>query len=338
VGGGDRQLARVEDHDPRRSLDELIVLDHNDVERLLPMRECIAVMEQALGDLQRGFLSHPLRTVWVPPDVNGATVWMPAYRSAPKPMFGTKLLFVLNDNPSRGLDSHQGQVILADGETGQIRALLDASAVTGIRTAAVSALATKLLAREEASVLAIVGTGVQARKHLEAIPLVRTFSRVLIAGRTRDHAQRFVDEVAAGVACPVAAAESVEDAVRAADVLVTVTDSPTPVMSREWLRPGTHVNAVGASRPWALEIDPKIYADAVVFCDRRESLCAEAGDYLRALKERVIAGPEQVGELGELITGARKGRTSADQITLFRSLGLAIEDLAAAEFIVGRSG
>jgi len=154
------------------------------------MRECIAVMEQALGDLQRGFLSHPLRTVWVPPDVNGATVWMPAYRSAPKPMFGGKLLFVLNDNPSRGLDSHQGQVILADGETGQIRALLDASAVTGIRTAALSALATRQLAREDAQVLAIVGTGVQARKHLESIPLVRAFTRVLVAGRTRDHAER----------------------------------------------------------------------------------------------------------------------------------------------------
>ena len=190
-------------------------------------------------------------------------------------MFGTKLLFVLNDNPSRGLDSHQGQVILADGETGQIRALLDASAVTGIRTAAVSALATRLLARGDASILAIVGTGIQARKHLESIPLVRTFSRALIAGRTRDHAQRFVDEVAAGAACPVAAAESVEDAVRAADVVVTVTDSPTPVMSREWLRPGTHVNAVGASRPWALEIDPKIYADAVVFAPEVLNLCVK---------------------------------------------------------------
>jgi len=228
-------------------------------------------------------------------------------------------------------------VILADGETGQIRALLDASAVTGIRTAAVSALATRLLARGDASILAIVGTGIQARKHLESIPLVRTFSRALIAGRTRDHAQRFVDEVAAGAACPVAAAESVEDAVRAADVVVTVTDSPTPVMSREWLRPGTHVNAVGASRPWALEIDPKIYADAVVFCDRRESLCAEAGDYLRAVADRLIAGPEQIGELGELIVGRRNGRASTDQITMFRSLGLAIEDLAAAEHIVSKT-
>ena len=300
------------------------------------MRECIAVMEQAFGDLQRAFLSHPLRTVWVPSGVNGATVWMPAYRSAPKPMFATKLLFVLNDNPSRGLDSHQGQVILSDGETGQVRALLDASAVTGIRTAAVSALATRLLAREDAATLAIVGTGVQARRHLESIPLVRQFRRVLVAGRTRDQAQRFVDDAAAKVACPLDAAESVEDAVRAADVLVTVTDSPTPIISREWLRPGTHVNAVGASRRWAWEIDPKIYADAVVFCDRRESLCAEAGEYLRAVADRIIAGPEQIGELGELVVGARKGRTSSDQITLFRSLGLAIEDLAAAEFIVNK--
>jgi ornithine cyclodeaminase len=315
----------------------LLILDSDQVHRLLPMRDCIDVMEQALGDLQRGSLSHPLRTVWVPPGINGATVWMPAYRSAPKPMFGTKLLFVLNDNPSRGLDSHQGQVILADGETGQIRALLDASAVTAIRTAAVSALATRLLSREDAGTLAIIGTGVQARKHLESLPLVRRFTRVLVAGRTRDQAQQFADSVATRAACPVAAAESVEHAARAADVLVTVTDSPTPVISREWLRPGTHVNAVGASRPWAWEIDPKMYADAVVVCDRRESLCAEAGDYLRAVADRLIAGPEQVGELGELIVGARKGRTSADQITLFRSLGLAIEDLAAAEWVVASS-
>src|SRR5512138_2269776 len=142
------------------------VLSAEEIERLLPMGDCIAVMEQAFADLHRGFLHHPLRTFWAPPGVNGGTMWMAAYRSSPKPMFGTKLLFVINDNPLRGLDSHQGQVILADGETGELRALLDASAVTAIRTAAVSALATRLLAREDAAVLAIVGTGVQARKHL----------------------------------------------------------------------------------------------------------------------------------------------------------------------------
>jgi ornithine cyclodeaminase/alanine dehydrogenase-like protein (mu-crystallin family) len=312
------------------------VLSAEDIERLLPMGECIAVMEQAFADLQRGFLHHPLRTFWAPPAVNGGTMWMAAYRSSPKPMFGTKLLFVLNDNPSRGLDSHQGQVILADGETGELRALLDASTLTAIRTAAVSALATRLLARENASVLAIVGTGVQARKHLESIPLVRRIQRTLVAGRTRDHAQRFVAEMSGTASAELSAADSVEAAVRASDIVVTVTDSPTPVIKREWLRPGTHVNAVGASRPAAWEIDPEIYADAVAFCDRRDSLQAEAGDYLQAIEHRFIGGADRLGELGELVGGARTGRTSADQVTLFRSLGLAIEDLAAAEFVVSK--
>ena len=302
------------------------------------MGDCIAVMEQAFADLQQGFLHHPLRTFWAPPGVNGGTIWMAAYRSSPKPMFGTKLLFVLNDNPSRGLDSHQGQVILADGETGELRALLDASAVTAIRTAAASAMATRLLAREDARVLAIVGTGVQAGKHLESIPLVRPTQRALVAGRTRDQAQRFVEKMGRTASLELDAAESVEAAVRAADIVVTATDSPSPVIKREWLRPGTHVNAVGASRPAAWEIDPRIYEDAVAFCDRRESLQAEAGDYLQAVANGFISSVDAVGELGELVAGARKGRTSDDQITLFRSLGLAIEDLAAAEFVVARAG
>jgi ornithine cyclodeaminase len=131
-------------------------------------------------------------------------------------------------------------------------------------------------------------------------------------------------------------AESAEAAVRDADIVVTATDSPTPVIAREWLRPGTHVNAVGASRPMQWEIDPRIYGSAVVFTDRRASLCAEAGDYLRAAADGIIVGTDRVGELGELITGKRKGRTSDDQITLFRSLGLAVEDLAAAEYVVGK--
>ena len=302
------------------------------------MGDCIAVMEQAFADLQRGFLHHPLRAFWAPPGVDGGTMWMAAYRSSPKPMFGTKLLFVLNDNPSRGLDSHQGQVILADGETGELRALLDASAVTAIRTAAVSALATRLLAREQARVLAIVGTGVQARKHLASMPLVRRIQRVFVAGRTRDHSQRFVEEMSRTTSLELNAADSVEAAVRAADIVVTATDSPTPVIKREWLRPGTHVNAVGASRPTTWEIDPRIYQDAIAFCDRRESLQAEAGDYLQAAAHGFIASVDAVGQLGEVVAGERPGRTSADQITLFRSLGLAIEDLAAAEFVVARAG
>ena len=301
------------------------------------MRECIEVMAQAFGDLQRGDLIQPLRVFYAPPGVNGGTMWMPAYRSKPKPMFGTKLLFVLSGNPARGLDSHQGQVMLADGETGELRALLDASAVTAIRTAAVSALATRLLSRETAQVLAVIGTGVQARKHLESIPLVRPLSRILVAGRTFAHARQLAADVAGLTPCPIEAAQSAEAAVREADIVVTATSSTTPVIAGEWLRAGTHVNAVGASRPGHWEIDPRIFERAVAFTDCRESMAAEAGDYLQAVSQGFITGPESVGELGELVTGQRKGRTSADQVTLFRSLGLAIEDLAAAEHIVSKA-
>jgi ornithine cyclodeaminase len=264
-------------------------------------------------------------------------MWMPAYRSSPKAMFGTKLLFVLQDNPTRGLDSHQGQVILADGETGQLRALLDASAVTAIRTAAVSALATRLLAREDARVLAIVGTGVQARKHLESIPLVRSIARVLIAGRTAEHARQFVSEASNGRGFSIEAAENTETAVRVADIIVTATSSPTPVIAREWLRSGAHLNAVGASRPMHSEIDTRTLADAVLVTDRRESLEAEAGDYRQAVADGVIRGPDAAAELGELLTGKRSGRTSAGQLTVFRSLGLGIEDLAAAEHVLAKA-
>jgi ornithine cyclodeaminase/alanine dehydrogenase-like protein (mu-crystallin family) len=314
-----------------------VVLGAKDVERLLPIRECIDLMADALVDLERGALSQPLRTLYVPPGLKGGTMWMPAYRSSPKPMFGTKLLFVLLDNPARGLDSHQGQVILADGETGQLRALLDASAVTAIRTAAVSALATRLLARKDARILTIVGTGVQARTHLESIPLVRSISNVLIAGRTAEHARQFVAGTAKDAACSIEAAGSTEAAVRAADIVVTVTSSPAPVIAREWLRAGTHVNAVGASRPIHREIDTRTVADALLFTDRRESLVAEAGDYREALLERAIDGPECAGELGELLIGTRPGRTSDAQLTVFRSLGLAVEDLAAAEHVLAKA-
>jgi ornithine cyclodeaminase len=314
-----------------------VVLGAAEIERLLPMRECIDVMARAFIDLEHGALVQPLRTLYVPPGLRGGTMWMPAYRSSPKPMFGTKLLFVLQDNPTRGLDSHQGQVILADGETGQLRALLDASAVTAIRTAAVSALATRLLAREDARVLAIVGTGVQARKHLESIPLVRSIARVLIAGRTAEHARQFVSEASNGRGFSIEAAENTETAVRVADIIVTATSSPTPVIAREWLRSGAHLNAVGASRPMHSEIDTRTLADAVLVTDQRESLEAEAGDYRQAVADGVIRGTDAAAELGELLTGKRSGRTSAGQLTMFRSLGLGIEDLAAAEHVLAKA-
>jgi len=314
-----------------------VTLGAQDIERLLPMGACIEVMARALADLERGELKQPLRSFFMPPDAKGGMAWMPAHRAGPRAVFGMKVLCVMPGNPARGLDSHQGQVLLADGETGQLRAVLDASAVTAIRTAAVSALATRLLARTNARVLAIVGTGVQARKHLESIPLVRPISHVRVAGRTPGHASTFAKEAAAHAAFPIEAAESVQAAVRDADIVVTATSSPTPVLAREWLAEGCHVNAIGASRPTHQELDVETIAGALLFTDRRESLEHEAGEYRLALEKGLIADSHVRGELGELLTGKRPGRTSDDQLTLFRSLGLAVEDLTAAEYVLERA-
>jgi ornithine cyclodeaminase/alanine dehydrogenase-like protein (mu-crystallin family) len=314
-----------------------VTLSAQEIERLLPMGACIDVMARALVDLERGELSQPLRSVFMLPGAEGGMAWMPAHRSGPQAVFGVKVLCVMPGNPARGLDSHQGQVLLADGETGQLRAVLDASAVTAIRTAAVSALATRLLARTNARVLAIIGTGVQARKHLESIPLVRPIARARVAGRTPEDARKFALEAATHVAFPIEAAENAESAVRDADIVVTATSSATPVLAREWLAPGVHVNAIGASRPTEYELDLDTIAAAFLFTDRRESIEHEAGEYRLAVEKGRITDSHVRGELGELLTGKRQGRTSDDQLTLFRSLGLAVEDLAAAEYVLARA-
>jgi ornithine cyclodeaminase/alanine dehydrogenase-like protein (mu-crystallin family) len=308
-----------------------------DIEGLLPMSECIEVVAGAFVALEQGEMTMPLRSIWIPPGANGGMAWMPAHRGGAEPLYGLKVLCVIPDNPTRGLDGHQGQVMLADGVTGQLRALLDASAVTAIRTAAVSALATRLLAREDARTLAIVGTGVQARTHLEAIPLVRPIERVRIAGRTPDRAGAFVDELSGGVPFELEACESVEEALRGADIVVTATTSREPVLTRSWLEPGVHVNAVGASQPTSRELDTATVADAALFTDRRESLENEAAEYRLALDEGLIEPAHVRAELGELLTGTATGRTSKDEITLFRSLGLAVFDVAAAAHVLAEA-
>jgi ornithine cyclodeaminase len=312
-----------------------VVLDAAAVERLLPMRECIDLMARAFVDLEGGHVSQPLRSIFIPPNAQAAMAWMPAYRSTPRSTFGMKVLCVVPDNPQRGLDTHQGQVLLADGETGQLRAVLDASAVTAIRTAAVSALATRLLAREDARVLAIVGTGAQARRHIESIPLGRPIEQIRVAGRAPEHAAQLVEEMKKGCACSIDAVKDAQTAVRGADIIVTATSSPTPVVERAWLSSGVHINAIGASRPIHRELDVDTIADALLFTDRRESIENEAGDYRLAVEQRRVAHPPR--ELGELLTGKVEGRTSSSQLTVFRSLGLAVEDLVAAEHVLTKA-
>lgn len=311
-----------------------LVLARADVERLLTAEACIEVMASALGALARGAFTQPLRSIYVPPGAPGVMAWMPAYRGVAQAIFGMKVLCVLPGNPARGLDGHQGAVLLLDGETGELRALVEASAITAIRTAAVSALATRLLARADARVLAVVGTGVQARRHLLTLPLVRPISRARVAGRTPQAARRLVEELRPLVPYTLEAVESAESAVRGADIVVTATTAREPVLQQAWLAPGTHLNAVGASQPTAREIDSATWAAARVFVDSRASVQREAGDFQRALADGVITQGHIQAELGEVLLGQAPGRTAASELTLFRSLGLAVEDVAAAQYLL----
>lgn len=291
----------------------LLVLSKRDVERLLTMDECIEAMADVLEALAREELYQPLRFVLRPPDAAGLMGFMPAHRAGAGAAFSLKEIMVVSANPTRGLDAHQGGVLLHDGETGELRALLNAAPITAIRTAAVSAVATRALARREARTVAIIGTGVQGKAHADAMRAVLDEPEIRLWSR-RD----------GGTA---------EDAVRGADVVCTCTTSAEPVLRRDWLAPGTHVNAVGASIPSSRELDEETIAAATLVVDRRESALNEAGELLIPGfgEERIAA------ELGEVLTGARPGRTSDDELTVFKSLGLAVEDLAAAELVVRRA-
>lgn len=313
----------------------LLVLAHEDVKRLLPMEECIELMAEALANLARGESWQPLRFVVRPPEEQSLMGLMPAHRTTPEPAYGLKTVCIFPGNPARGLDAHQGGVMLFDGETGELRALIDASAVTSIRTAAVSAVATRALARPDSKVLAILGSGVQARAHLEAMAKVLSFEQARVWSRTAEHAHALAAEAEAPF--PVEAAGSAEATVRDADVVVTVTSAREPIVERGWLAPGTHVNAVGSSIPTARELDSATIAAAALFVDRRESTLNESGEYLRAVEEEGI-GPNHIrAELGEVLVGSADGRRSNQELTVFVSLGLAVEDLAAAEYLYRRA-
>jgi len=304
------------------------VLGEHDVRRVLPVADCIEPMAEVLAALARDDLYNPLRSVVLPPGADVFMGLMPAYRAAPDPLYSLKAVCIAPGNAARGLDSHQGFVALFDGETGETRALVNAAAITSIRTAAVSAVATRLLARPESRTLAILGAGVQARAHLEGMRAVLPFDRVRVWSRTPGRAAELD-----GVEEAATAAEALADA----DVVVTATSAREPILRREWLKEGAHVNAVGSSIKSTRELDTATMAAAGLYVDRRESTVNEAGDYLFPLAEGAI-GPEQIrGELGELLNGTVDGRRSDAELTVFKSLGLAVEDLAAAEYVLRRA-
>lgn len=312
---------------------KILILSSRQVKQLLSLVDCIELMSDALSALGRDEVYQPLRTIVRPPNARGLLGLMPAYRSGEGGAFGLKAICVFPDNPSQGKDAHQGAVTLFSRETGELLALMNASEITAIRTAAVSAVATRLLAREDAHELAIVGAGVQARTHLTALACVRSIKRVRVVARNLDHAQRFVDEMQPNFPFPIEAVQKNEDAVRGADLIVTATSSLEPVINRDWISPGAHINAIGTHSPSSREIDGATMAAARIFVDRRESALNESGDYLLAAKDGLVTPESIVGEIGELLIGKKSGRASDTEITLFKSLGLAIEDVACAEYL-----
>jgi ornithine cyclodeaminase len=318
-----------------------LIVGHRDVLALLPMADCIEAMAEALRTLARGGALLPLRQVVRLSDGRNAFALMPAALDAPASL-GAKVITVFPGNDATPFDSHQGAVLLFDQERGRLLAILDASSITALRTAAVSAVATRLLARPESRALALLGAGVQAMTHLEAIRLVRSIDEVRVWSRSSGRATRFAERVSERLAAGgprVVVAASAEAAVAGADIVCTVTSAREPVLHGAWLAPGTHVNAVGASLPTARELDTAAVAGARLYVDRRESAINEAGDYLIPKGEGAIGDDHIVAEIGELLLDepAREGRRSPVEITVFKSLGLAIEDVAAAHRIYARA-
>ncbi|MBA2384329.1 MAG: ornithine cyclodeaminase family protein [Actinobacteria bacterium] len=295
----------------------VLVLSEDDVRELLPLDECIEAMEGVLRELARGELHQPLRSMSRPPEGESLIGLMPAHRGGDRPVWSLKEIIVTPGNPARGLDPHQGAVLLHDGETGELRAVLNASPITEIRTAAVSAVATRALARPDAAVVAILGGGIQARSHARAMRTVLPEAEVRTWKRSDGGTP--------------------EPTLDGAHVVCTCTSAREPILHRDWLGPGTHVNAVGSSLPTARELDTQTVADSRLFVDRRESALSEAGDYLLAAAEGAVDREHILAELGEVLIGLHPGRTAHDDLTVFESLGIAVEDLAAAELVVAKA-
>ncbi len=315
---------------------KVLFVNEPGVHELLKMDTCIELMRAALMSLAKGDVVLPLRSKVRLPDGSGVLGLMPGYLGEPE-SFGLKVVTVMPGNHGSPYDSHQGVVMLFGAEHGEPLAILDATAITAIRTAAASGAATDALANADAGNLALIGSGTQARTHLAAMRSVRPLRRVRVWSRTRANAERFSRDESERSGLEIEVCASAREAVRDADIVCTTTAAREPILSGEWLAPGAHVNAVGACFSTSRELDTIAVRRARFFTDCRESCVNEAGDFLIARAEGAIDDAHLLGELGEVFLGKDPGRVSRDDITIFESLGIAIEDLAAAHFIHQRA-
>jgi ornithine cyclodeaminase len=306
-----------------------LFINKEKIAALLPMNECIGIMEKTFRALACGEIGQPLRNVMWLPGKKGLLGMMPGH-AAGLGIMGIKVITVFHSNREKGLPSHQGVVILFDANNGQPLMIFDALEITAIRTAAASAAATKLLSRDDSATLAIIGSGEQARRHIEAILLVRKIKQVNVWSRTEENAVQLVDEMTGKYNIPFHVKKTVKQAVEAADIICTVTSSKEPVVRGEWIAKGTHINAVGSSTAAARELDTEVILKSKLFTDCYESLFNEAGDFLVPEKEGALPDAHVKAEIGEVLAGVKKGREKEDEITLFKSLGIAAEDIFSA--------
>jgi len=312
------------------------ILTQSEVRSLLPMRDCMDAMEHALRSYSSGESTNPLR--W-PMRVKGHSHlvgMMPGATDDPATL-GLKIVGIFPQNHGTRFDSHQGVVLLFDPQNGIPLCIADASEVTAIRTAAVSGVATRLLARSDARRLGILGSGVQATTHLEAMCSARPIEHVSVFSPTKERVLAFAERARATHGIQVDVVDDPADAVRGCDIVCTTTSAREPVLRGEWLAEGTHINAAGACTPNTRELDAAAVARSRVWVDSRESAAAEAGDLLLAHEEAAFVLDDVAGELGEILGGRAPGRANDGEITLFESLGLAVEDLVATQLVYERA-
>lgn len=311
----------------------MLLLNRREIELLLDPAACLRAMESAMIALSEGHATQPRRTVLPLHEGRDSALFMPAVLDRP-PILGTKVVTIYPDNYRQGVASHHGGILIFEAEHGCPLALLEGSSVTAIRTAAVTALATRLLSRPDSRVLALLGTGVQARSHLTALARVRDFEEVRVWSPREASRQAFLESVAREDGVPLDAVASAEEAVRGADVVTTVTSSREPIVDAEWIASGTHLNAVGASTATTRELDTQTVAGASLFVDCRSAALEEAGELLVPIAEGRLDQTHVRAELGAVASGSHPGRTRTDEITLFKSVGLAVQDLAAAALVI----
>jgi alanine dehydrogenase len=324
-----------------------LILSEREVTTLLSMERAIDLMEQALRAYSTGEVVQPVRLALETVAHRGLLALMPAYVTLSEAL-GAKAVTFYPRNAERNLPTHMATILLWESATGALLAIMDGRLITEMRTAAVSAAATKALARPDAGVLALLGSGVQARSHLEALRLVRSIREVRVWSKTHDHAKTFSEGVALRQAqgertesaaqgdrpeLVVRSVMTAQEAVRGADLICTVTSATEPVLRGEWVSPGAHINAVGAPRPTWRELDAAAVVRARVFVDSRAGALAESGDLLLPMQEGAIDAAHIVGEIGEVFAGMVPGRIRSEDVTLFKSLGMAVEDVATAQYL-----